>query len=311
MSFKLKDFPVRKEGRLKARSSEAERVSRIMNGSVRMKFTKMHGLGNDYIYVNAFTETIDDPHALAIAVSDRHFGVGADGLVLIAPSRVADFQMLMYNADGSQGEMCGNASRCVAKYVYERGMTDRTVITLETLAGIKTLHLTVKDGSVESVRVDMGRAIVDCESVPCLLGEGVVTKAPITVLGRTFEITPVSMGNPHGVIFLEEPVEAFDLTRYGSALETHPMFPKKANIEFVNVLARDRLRMRVWERGSGITLACGTGSCAALVAAKLCGLADSRAAVVLDGGELVDEWDEETGHVFMTGPATHVFEGEI
>lgn len=276
-----------------------------------MKFTKMHGLGNDYIYVNAFEERIEDPHALAIALSDRHFGVGSDGLVLIAPSETADFQMLMYNADGSQGEMCGNASRCVAKYVYDRGMTDKTVVTLETLAGIKTLHLTVKDGKVESVRVDMGEAKVDCENVPCLLGTGVVTKAKITALGREFEVTPVNTGNPHGVIFLDEPVEEFDLAHYGPALETHPMFPKKANIEFVNVLARDRLRMRVWERGSGITLACGTGSCATLVAANLCGLADRKATIVLDGGELVDEWDEATGHVFMTGPATHVFDGEI
>ena len=275
-----------------------------------MKFTKMHGLGNDYVYVNAFEEQVDDPHALARAISDRHFGVGSDGLVLIAPSSVADFQMLMYNADGSQGDMCGNASRCVAKYVYERGMTDKTEVTLETLAGIKTLHLTVTDGKVESVRVDMGEPALDCESVPCLLGQGMVRKAKITALDRTFEITPVSTGNPHGVIFLDEPVERFDLAKYGPALETHPAFPKKANIEFVNVLAPDRLRMRVWERGSGITLACGTGSCASLVAAHVNGLCERRAAVVLDGGELIDEWDEETNHVFMTGPATFVFDGD-
>lgn len=275
-----------------------------------MKFTKMHGLGNDYIYVNAFEEQVEDPKTLAIAVSDRHFGVGSDGLVLIAPSEVADFQMLMYNADGSQGDMCGNASRCVAKYVYDRGMTDKTVVTLETLAGIKTLHMTVKDGKVQTVRVDMGKPTAECEAVPCLLGSGVVRRAKITALDREFEITPVNTGNPHGVIILEEPVEEFDLRRYGPALECHPAFPKKANIEFVNVLARDRLRMRVWERGSGVTLACGTGSCAVLVAANLLGLADRRATIVLDGGELVDEWDEETGHVFMTGPATHVFDGE-
>ena len=275
-----------------------------------MKFTKMHGLGNDYIYVNAFEEKIDDPSALARRISDRHFGVGSDGLVLIAPSDVADFQMLMYNADGSQGDMCGNASRCVAKYVYDRGMTEKTVVTLETLAGIKTLHMTVRNGKVESVRVDMGKPIVDCEHVPCLLGEGVVRKARIHALDRDFEITPVCTGNPHGVIFLDEPVETFDLNRYGPVLENHPAFPKKANIEFVNVISRNRLRMRVWERGSGITMACGTGSCAVLVAANLCGLADRKAVIVLDGGELVDEWDEETGHVFMTGPATHVFDGE-
>lgn len=270
----------------------------------------MHGLGNDYVYVNAFEKQVDQPNDLARKIADRHFGVGGDGLVLIAPSSVADFQMLMYNADGSQGEMCGNASRCVAKYVYDRGMTDKTVITLETLAGIKTLHMTVCNGKVESVRVDMGKPIVDCEHVPCLLGEGIVRKARIHALDRDFEITPVCTGNPHGVIFLEEPLESFDLDRYGPALECHPAFPKKANIEFVNVISRDRLRMRVWERGSGITMACGTGSCAVLVAANLCGLADRKATIVLDGGELVDEWDEETGHVFMTGSATHVFDGE-
>lgn len=281
----------------------------MTRGTIQMKFTKMHGLGNDYIYVNAFEEQIDDPGALAAAISDRHFGVGGDGLVLIGPSRVADFEMQMYNADGSRGEMCGNASRCVGKYVYDRGLTDKTVVTLETLAGIKTLRLTVKDGRVEMVCVDMGAPQTDCGQVPCLLGQGVVTRAPIEALGRTFEITPVGFGNPHGVILLDEPVEAFDLHRYGPVLEKHPAFPKKANIEFVNVLARDRLRMRVWERGSGETLACGTGSCAALVAAHLCGLADRRAVVALDGGELLDEWDEATGRVFMTGPATRVFDG--
>lgn len=275
-----------------------------------MKFTKMHGLGNDYVYVNAFEEHIENPNELAKQISDRHFGVGSDGLVLIAPSSVADFQMLMYNADGSQGDMCGNASRCVAKYVYDRGMTDKTVVTLETLAGIKVLHMTLKDGKVDTVRVDMGEPVLDCENVPCLLGKGIVRKAKIEALDRVFEITPVSTGNPHGVVFLDEPVEEFDLNRYGPVLERHPAFPKKANIEFVNVIARDRLRMRVWERGSGITMACGTGSCAVLVAANLCGLADRKATIVLDGGELVDEWDETTGHVFMNGPATHVFDGE-
>ena len=275
-----------------------------------MKFSKMHGLGNDYVYVNAFEEHIENPNELAKQISDRHFGVGSDGLVLIAPSSVADFQMLMYNADGSQGDMCGNASRCVAKYVYDRGMTDKTVVTLETLAGIKVLHMTLKDGKVDTVRVDMGEPVLDCENVPCLLGKGIVRKAKIEALDRVFEITPVSTGNPHGVIFLDEPVEEFDLNRYGPVLERHPAFPKKANIEFVNVIARDRLRMRVWERGSGITMACGTGSCAVLVAANLCGLADRKATIVLDGGELVDEWDETMGHVFMNGPATHVFDGE-
>ena len=274
-----------------------------------MKFTKMHGIGNDYIYVNAFEEQIEDPSALAIAISDRHFGIGGDGLVMICPSEVADFRMRMFNADGSEGDMCGNASRCVAKYVYDRGLTSKTTVTLETPAGIKVLMMTVKDGAVESVRVDMGEPKLSCEDVPCTLGTGVVKMAPITALGRTFYITPVCTGNPHGVIVLDEPVEAFDLYTYGPALECHPAFPKKANIEFVNVLAPDRIRMRVWERGSGVTLACGTGSCAALVACHENGLCARRATIVLDGGELVDEWDEETGHVFMTGPAAFVFDG--
>lgn len=275
-----------------------------------MRFTKMHGLGNDYVYVNTFCECVKDPSTLAATISDRHFGIGSDGLVLIAPSDVADFKMIMYNADGSLGAMCGNASRCVAKYVYERGMTSKKVITLETASGIKALHLSICGGCVDSVRVDMGEPIIDCEKVPCLLGQGLVKQREISVHGRTFCMMPVSMGNPHGVIFLDEPVELFDLTRYGSALETHPAFPEKVNIEFVNVLSRERLRMRVWERGSGITLACGTGSCAALVAANLCGLANRCATIVLDGGELQIQWDEATGHVFMTGPATHVFDGE-
>ena len=285
-------------------------LSAKAGGTAAMKFTKMQGLGNDYIYINAFEERVDDPAALAKKISDRHFGVGSDGLVLIAPSETADFRMVMYNADGSRGAMCGNAARCVAKYVYDRGMTQKTVIELQTDSGIKTLHLTVRDGVTQSVCVDMGAPILECEKVPCLLGQGLVKKAPIIVLGRTFEITPVSMGNPHGVIFIDEPVEQFELDKYGPALEHHPAFPEKVNIEFVNVLSPTRLRMRVWERGSGITLACGTGSCAVLAAASLCGLADRQAEIVLDGGVLQDEWSEKTGHVLMTGPAAFVFNGE-
>ena len=275
-----------------------------------MRFAKMHGLGNDYVYVNAFEEQVSDPPALAVAVSDRHFGIGSDGLVLIAPSAVADFRMEMYNADGSRAEMCGNASRCVGKYVYEHGMTRRMQITLETDAGIKSLRLTLEGDKVSRVQVDMGEPVTECDRVPCLLGSGVVTQCSIRVLDRTFAITPVSMGNPHGVIFLSEPVETFDVRRYGPVLEQHPAFPEKVNIEFVNVLSPGRLRMRVWERGSGVTLACGTGACATLVAASLCGLAQRRATVVLDGGELDIEWNEASGHVYMTGPAAHVFDGE-
>ena len=276
-----------------------------------MKFTKMHGLGNDYVYVNAFTECVEHPEALARRVSDRHFGVGGDGLVLIAPSERADFRMVMYNADGSRGAMCGNDSRCIGKYVYERGMTDKTALTLETDAGVREMRLDVRDGRVQSVCVDMGEPVLDCARVPCLLGEGMVLRAPVEALGRRFELTPVSMGNPNGVIFTPGAIGDSDLRRYGAALEQHPAFPEKVNIEFVTVLAPDRLRMRVWERGSGVTLACGTGACAALTASVLCGLSERRAQVELDGGTLEIEWDEQSGHVLMTGPATHVFDGEL
>ena len=275
-----------------------------------MEFCKYQGTGNDFVIVDGMTDGVDFDSGRIAEICDRHFGVGGDGLVLIAPSDKADFRMIMYNADGSRGAMCGNASRCVAKYVYDRGMTDKTVVTLETDSGVKTLNLTVENGKTKTVCVDMGAPILACEDVPCLLGRGMVKRSPITVLGRTFELTPVSMGNPHGVIFLDEPVEMFELTKYGPALENHPAFPKKVNIEFVNVLSSDRLRMRVWERGSGVTLACGTGSCAALVAASLCGMTGREAEIELDGGVLHDRWDDRTGHVFMTGPAAFVFDGE-
>ena len=276
-----------------------------------MRFTKMHGLGNDYVYVNAFEERVEHPEALARRVSDRHFGVGGDGLVLLLPSEKADFRMVMYNADGSRGAMCGNASRCIGKYVYERGMTDKTALTLETDAGVRQLRLDVREGRVQSVCVDMGEPVLDCARVPCLLGEGTVLRAPVEALGRRFALTPVSMGNPHGVIFTPEVIGDDDLRRCGAALERHPAFPEKVNIEFVTVLAPDRLRMRVWERGSGVTLACGTGACAALVASVLCGLCERQAQVELDGGTLEIGWDEQSGHVLMTGPATHVFDGEL
>lgn len=276
-----------------------------------MKFTKMHGLGNDYIYIDTSKEHIKDASALAKRMSDRHFGVGADGLVLIEPDESADFRMTMYNADGSQGRMCGNAARCVGKYVYERGMTDKTVIALQTLSGVKMLYLDICDGKVKSVCVDMGEPETSCRKVPCLLGDGVVLKASVTVLGRTFDVTPISMGNPHAVIILDEPVEEFDLLKYGPEIENHPAFPEKVNVEFVNVLSPNRLRMRVWERGSGVTLACGTGSCAVLAASHLLGLCGRCADVELDGGTLQNRWDEESGHILMTGTAEFVFDGEF
>ena len=274
-----------------------------------MKFTKMHGCGNDYLYVNCFREQVEQPQEVARKLSERHFGAGSDGLVLICPSERADLRMIMYNADGSRGDMCGNASRCIGKYAYERGLVRSTEMTLETDSGIRSLRLQVEGGRVTCVTVDMGIPETDCARVPCLLGQGVVLEAPVRVEGRTFGVTPVNTGNPHGVIFMEESVEDFPLSHFGPLLETHPAFPRKANIEFVNVLERGKLRMRVWERGSGVTLACGTGACAALCAGVLLGRCDRRAHVQLDGGVLEISWDEESGHVLMSGPAAFVYEG--
>ncbi len=271
-----------------------------------MQFTKMHGLGNDYVFVNTFEERVDDPVSLAVAVSDRHTGIGSDGLVLIGPSLTADFRMTMFNSDGSRGAMCGNAARCVGKYVYERGLTTKKEFALETDAGERPVKLFLKEGQVVSVQVDMGEPVTDCERVPCLLGKGTLLKAPITIQDRTFFVTPVSVGNPHAVILMQEPIETLDIERYGPELEHHPAFPKQVNIEWVNVLSPERLRMRVWERGSGETQACGTGACAALTAAYLCGEAGRHAAVELPGGILDISL---AGHLLMTGPAVHVFDG--
>ena len=273
-----------------------------------MRFVKMHGLGNDYIYVDTTRERVEDPQGLAVAMSRPHVGVGADGLVLIGASQCADLSMRMFNADGSEGEMCGNAVRCIGKYAYERGLVRRETMTLQTRAGIKTLCLTVEDGRVSRVRVDMGAPILDGPSIPALLGEGRIVRRPLEAGGRAFEVTCVSMGNPHAVIFLHEDVDAFDVGRYGPLLERHAAFPNRTNVEFAALVAPGRIRMRVWERGSGMTLACGTGACATAVAASLCGLTGERSTLVLDGGELDVEWSG--GTVYMTGPAAFVFEGE-
>ncbi|HIQ72174.1 MAG TPA: diaminopimelate epimerase [Candidatus Onthenecus intestinigallinarum] len=273
-----------------------------------MRFVKMHGLGNDYIYVDTTRERVEDPQGLAVAMSRPHVGVGADGLVLIGASQCADLSMRMFNADGSEGEMCGNAVRCIGKYAYERGLVRRETMTLQTRAGVKTLRLTVEDGRVSRVRVDMGAPILDGPSIPALLGEGRIVRRPLEAGGRAFEVTCVSMGNPHAVIFLHEDVDAFDVGRYGPLLERHAAFPNRTNVEFAALVAPGRIRMRVWERGSGMTLACGTGACATAVAASLCGLTGERSTLVLDGGELDVEWSG--GTVYMTGPATFVFEGD-
>lgn len=275
-----------------------------------MKFTKMQGAGNDYIYVNCFSEKVENPNALAKKVSDRHFGIGSDGLVLICPSRVADFRMDMFNSDGSQAEMCGNAIRCVGKYVYDRHLTDKTVITVETLAGIKTLWLNIEDGVCVSVRVDMGEPILQPEKVPVNFAGDVVVNQPISILGNTYGITCVSMGNPHAVTFLPE-VEDLPLEQIGPKFEHYEPFPARINTEFVKVIDRSQLRMRVWERGAGETWACGTGACATLVAAVLNDKTGRSAEIMLNGGSLFIEWNEENNHVYMTGPAVTVFDGEI
>lgn len=275
-----------------------------------MRFTKMQGLGNDYVYVNCFQETVENPSELAVKVSDRHFGIGSDGLILIRPSEAADFEMAMYNADGSRGEMCGNGIRCVAKYVYDYGLTDQTHISVETLGGIKYLDLTVEDGKVSLVKVDMGEPILKAEEIPVLCNREEAVDEPITVDGQEYRMTAVSMGNPHAVVFVED-VKGMDLEKIGPSFENHERFPKRVNTEFVKVLDRNTVEMRVWERGSGETLACGTGACATAVACILNGMTEEKVTVKLLGGDLQIQWDREANRVYMTGPAQTVFDGEL
>lgn len=275
-----------------------------------MKFTKMQGIGNDYVYVNCLQETIENPSELAKRISDRHYGVGSDGLIMINPSDKADFEMEMYNADGSRGEMCGNGIRCVAKYVYDYGLTDKTSISVETLAGIKYLDLTVEDGKVVLVKVDMGKPMLRPEEVPVVSEKEEVIDEPITVDGQEYRMTCVSMGNPHAVVFIDQDVKEFPLETVGVKFENHERFPKRVNTEFVNVLDRHTAQMRVWERGSGETLACGTGACAVAVACALNGLTEDEVTVKLLGGDLQIKWDREKNTVYMTGPAEVVFDGE-
>ncbi len=275
-----------------------------------MKITKMHGIGNDYIYVNCFEETVTNPSKAAKELSDRHFWIGSDGLVLIKPSETADFEMDMYNSDGSRAEMCGNAIRCVGKYVYDNKMTDKTEISVATGAGIKHLSLTVQDGKVSLVRVDMGEPVLEPSLIPCRFEGETAVARPITVLGREYRVTCVSMGNPHAVVYVDD-VDGLEIEKIGPAFETHEMFPKKTNTEFCQVLSTEAVQMRVWERGAGETWACGTGACAVLTASVLNGLCRRKAVIKLRGGELTVEWDEKTNHIFMTGPAAFVFETEI
>lgn len=288
-----------KEGEGTGRSDEAQ-----------MKFTKMHGLGNDYVYVNCFEETVTDPAAVSRIVSDRHFGIGSDGLILIKPSPKADFEMDIYNADGSRAKMCGNGIRCVAKYVYDYGLTDQTEIRVDTQSGVKTLQLTVENGKVSAVRVNMGSPILEAAKVPFLCEKDTAIAEPIEVAGKEWLVTAVSMGNPHAVYFVDD-VQSLDLEKIGPAFEFHEAFPDRVNTEFVKVLDEHTIEMRVWERGSGETLACGTGSCAAAVAAILNGCVKEHVTVRLMGGSLDIFWDRAANQVYMTGPAVTVFDGEI
>ena len=276
-----------------------------------MKFTKMQGAGNDYIYVNCFTETVKNPEETAVRVSDRHFGVGADGLVLICPSDKADFFMDIYNADGSRAKMCGNATRCVAKYVYDNKMTDKTEIALETLSGIKRIKITVQDGKAVAARVNMGAPILTPREIPTKFDGETVVSQNLTIDDTTYAVTCVSMGNPHCVLYTDD-VHALDLPRIGPKFENHEMFPDRINTEFVHIVSETEFDMRVWERGSGETLACGTGACAATVASILNGYCkrDTEIKVNLLGGTLYINWTAD-GDVYMTGPAETVCTGEI
>lgn len=275
-----------------------------------MRFTKMQGAGNDYVYVDCFSQTVENAPELARRISDRHFGVGSDGLILIAPSDVADVQMVMYNADGTRAQMCGNGVRCVGKYAHDRGLTDKTVLTVETLAGIKTLTLHLgSDGQTQTVTVDMGCPELTPEKIPVNAPGARALDVPIEAAGKIWRAACVSMGNPHAVIFVDDP-DALDLPAIGPEFEHSALFPERTNTEFCQVVREGVLKMRVWERGAGETLACGTGACATLVAAALTGRCGREAKLLLRGGELTIRWDGETDHVFMTGPAAFVFDGE-
>ena len=276
-----------------------------------MKFTKMQGIGNDYVYVNCFEETVADPERVSKIISDRHFGIGADGLVLIMPSDKADFRMRMFNADGSEGNMCGNATRCIGKFVYDNHLTDKTNITLETRSGIKKLTLYPENGKVKTVLVDMGKAVLKPADIPMNVSGDTFINKPITVDGKDVFITAVSMGNPHAVTYVDD-VDSLELEKIGPSFENHPLFPERVNTEFIKILDESTMQMRVWERGSGETWACGTGACAATAASVLNGYFphDKEITVKLRGGDLFITYKSD-GTVLMRGPAETVFTGEI
>ncbi len=275
-----------------------------------IKFTKMHGLGNDYVYMDAIHQNIEEESSLAQFVSNRNFGIGSDGLILICQSDVADFKMRMFNSDGSEAEMCGNGIRCVGKFVYDKVLTKKTEVTIETLAGIKTLELNVKEGRVETVKVDMGEPILEPKEIPVIANEKPVKNLKLKAEDKDFNFTCVSMGNPHAITIVEN-VKDFDVEKYGKVLEVDKVFPNKTNVEFIEIIDKNNIKMRVWERGAGETLACGTGACASVVACALNDLTEHKVNVELLGGMLEIEWSKEDNHVYMTGPAVTVFEGEL
>ena len=282
-----------------------------------IKFTKMEGLGNDYVYVDCTKQNLENASNLAKIISDRHFGVGSDGLILIKSSKKADFRMQMFNSDGTEAEMCGNGIRCVGKYVYDKGLTDKTTLKIETLAGIKVLNLNVEDGKVKTVKVDMGEPILDYKLIPAKDGkvyksrDGIkFYKVNINIEGDLKELTCVSMGNPHGIDFANN-IEKLKIEKFGPIIEVDEHFPNKVNAEFIEILDKHNIKMRVWERGAGETLACGTGACASVVASFLNGYTERNVTVELLGGKLEIEWNKEDNHVYMTGPAETVFEGEF
>ncbi len=275
-----------------------------------MKFTKMQGCGNDYVYINGMAETVENKPEVVPFLSDRHFGIGGDGVIFINASDKADFEMEMYNADGTRSQMCGNGIRCVGKFVYDKGLTDKTDITVESFGAVKYLHLTVKDGAVSKVKVDMGEPELIAAKVPVVCEKEKAIMEPIEMNGKKYEMTCVSMGNPHAVIFVDEITDDMVWVD-GKALEVHSRFPERANIEFIQVIDRNHIKMRVWERGTGETYACGTGACASAVASVLNGFTDEKVTVSLLGGDLEIEWNRENNRVLMTGPAVTVFEGEI
>lgn len=275
-----------------------------------MEFVKMEGCGNDYVYVNGFNTKIDNPNELSKIVSDRHFGIGSDGLIVINPSEVADFKMSMYNADGSEGKMCGNGIRCVAKYVYDYKMIDKEVITVETLAGIKTLKLNVENGKVKTVRVNMGSPIINAKDVPVISDKEKVINEPVVIDGKEYGITCVSMGNPHAITFVDD-TDSLKIEKIGPGFEKNEIFPDRVNTEFIQIIDRNTIKMRVWERGSGETLACGTGACASVVACVLNNLTDNKVTVKLLGGDLEIKYDTDENTVYMTGPARIAFTGNI